>query len=155
MRRTMGVYALWNPARTDDHHQIINYEEIMKVLETNLPEEVINAIDKHLKLAESKHQVFAFSILPERLNDNELIRKSLKEARLNCNSTGSAYDVLQEEILEIFDAICDGDLYNARTEIYDSIAVLLRLDKVLQEKQRNLYFQKNDIPILPKCTTEI
>ena len=127
----------------------------MQVLETNLPKEVIESIDKHLKRVEDKHPVFAFSILPERLNDNDLVRNFLKEARLKCNSTGSAYDVLQEEILEIFDAIFDGDLYNARLEIYDSIAVLLRLDKVLQEKQRNLSFQKNDIPILPKCTTEI
>lgn len=127
----------------------------MQVLETNLPKEVIEAIDEHLKRAESKHPVFAFSILPERLNDKEIVRNSLKEARLRCNSTGSAYDVLQEEILEIFDAICDGGLCNARLEIYDSIAVLLRLDKVLQEKLRNIYFQKNDIPILPKSTTEI
>lgn len=127
----------------------------MQVLETNLPEEVIEAIDKHLKRAESKHPVFAFSILPERLNDKEIVRNSLKEARLKCDSTGSTYDVLQEEFLEIFDAICDGDLYNARLEVYDSIAVLLRLDKVLQEKQRNISFQKNDIPILPKSTTEI
>ena len=77
------------------------------------------------------------------------------DKRIQISVFMSAYDVLQEEILEIFDAIFDGDIYNARLEIYDSIAVLLRLDKVLQEKQRNLYFQKNDIPILPKCTTEI
>lgn len=127
----------------------------MQVLETNLPKEVIEAIDKHLKRAEGKHPVFAFSILPERLNDKELVRNFLNEARLKCERTGSAYDVLQEEILEIFDAIFDGDLCNARLEIYDSIAVLLRLDKVLQEKQRNRYFQNNDIPILPKSTTEI
>lgn len=51
-----------------------------------------------------------------------------------------------EENYEIFEAVQSNDLDSARLEIYDSIAVLLRLDKVLQEKQRNENFKLNDIP---------
>ena len=57
-----------------------------------------------------------------------------------------------QEIYEIFEAVQDKNLINARMEIYDSIAVLLRLDKVLQEKQRNEDFKRNDIPLFVERT---
>jgi NTP pyrophosphatase (non-canonical NTP hydrolase) len=70
----------------------------------------------------------------------------LRESREDSEKTKSVYDVLMQENYEIFEAIQDNNLINARQEIYDTIAVLLRLDKVLQEKQRNEDFKRNDIP---------
>lgn len=55
-----------------------------------------------------------------------------------------------QEIYEIFEAVQNNNLVEARQEIYDSIAVLLRLDKVLQKKQRNEYFKKKRYSVLRK-----
>ena len=117
-----------------------------KIIETNLTAEVIEAIDRHLTKAETKHPFFAESIIPARLRNIETIKLLLRESREDREKTKSIYDVLMQENYEIFEAVQDNNLINARQEIYDTIAVLLRLDKVLQEKQRNEYFKKNDIP---------
>ena len=121
----------------------------MKILDTNLPEDVIKAIDRHLDKAETKHHVFADSILPSRLVNIDTIKELLKEARISRDESNSVYDVLREEFYEIFEAVAENNTIEARSEIYDTIAVLLRLDKVLQEKQRNKLFHLSDIPILP------
>lgn len=117
-----------------------------KIIETNLPAEVIEAIDRHLTKAETKHPFFAASIIPARLCDPESIKVLLQKFREDREKSASVYEVLMQEIYEIFEAVQDKNLINARQEIYDSIAVLLRLDKVLQEKQRNENFKRNDIP---------
>lgn len=59
-------------------------------------------------------------------------KKSVKEARKLCELSGSAWDVIQEEIVEIFEDIESNKFDDAREEIYDSVATLLRLDKVLE-----------------------
>lgn len=118
-----------------------------KIIETNLPAEVIAEIDRHLTKAETKHPFFAASIIPAKLCNQEVINSLLKEYREEREKTKSVYDVLMEENYEIFEAIQRNDLINARQEIYDTIAVMLRLDKVLQEKQRNEDFKRNDIPL--------
>ena len=117
-----------------------------KIIETNLPAEVIEAIDRHLTKAETKHPFFAASIIPSRLRNPETIKLLLRESREDREKTKSVYDVLMQEIYEIFEAVQCNDLESARQEIYDSIAVLLRLDKVLQEKQINENFKRTDIP---------
>ena len=117
-----------------------------KIAETGLPADVVNAIEAHLTKAECKHPLFAMQIVPVRLCNPDTIKLLLDEARKNREDSKSVYDVLTEEFFEIFEAIEKKDFYSARTEIYDAIAVLLRLDKVLQEKQRNEDFQRNDIP---------
>lgn len=117
-----------------------------KIIETNLPAEVIEAIDRHLTKAETKHPFFAASIIPASLCDPESIKVLLQKFREDREKSASVYEVLMQEIYEIFEAVQDKNLINARQEIYDSIAVLLRLDKVLQEKQRNENFKRNDIP---------
>lgn len=119
-----------------------------KIIETNLPAVVITEIDRHLTNAETKHPFFAESILPAIFSNTEFIKKLLKKSREEREKTKSVYDVLMQENYEIFEAIQDNNIKNARYEIYDTIAVLLRLDKVLQEKQRYEYFKKNDIPLL-------
>ena len=118
-----------------------------KIIETNLPAEVIEAIDRHLTKAETKHPFFAESIIPARLCNPEAINTLLDLSRIDRERTKSVYDVLMQENYEIFEAVQGNDLDSARLEIYDTIAVLLRLDKVLQEKQRNEDFKKNDIPL--------
>lgn len=118
-----------------------------KIIETNLPAEVIATIDIHLTKAETKHPFFAASIIPSRLRNKEVINLMLKESRDDREKTKSVYDVLMQENYEIFEAVQNNDLIDARQEIYDSIAVLLRLDKVLQEKQRNEDFKRNDVPL--------
>lgn len=118
-----------------------------KIIETDLPAVVIEAIDRHLTKAETKHPFFAASILPAIFSNTEFIKKLLKKSREDREKTKSVYDVLMQENYEIFEAIQENDLESARQEIYDSIAVLLRLDKVLQEKQRNEDFKRNDIPL--------
>lgn len=118
-----------------------------RIVETNLPAEVIEAIDRHLTKAETKHPFFAASILPYKLCNPLAIKSLLQKVREEREKTQSVLDVLMEENFEIFEAIQDNDLESARQEIYDTIAVLLRLDKVLQEKQRNEDFKRNDIPL--------
>lgn len=118
-----------------------------KILETNLPAEVIETIDRHLTKAETKHPFFAASIIPARLCNPESIKVLLDLSRVDRERTQSVYDVLMQENYEIFEAVQNNDLESARQEIYDTIAVLLRLDKVLQEKQRNENFKRNDIPL--------
>lgn len=121
----------------------------MKILDTNLPEDVIKAVERHLDKAETKHHVFADSILPSRIVNIDTIKELLKEARISSDESKSVYDVLREEFYEIFEAVAANNTIEARSEIYDTIAVLLRLDKVLQEKQRNELFRMSDIPVLP------
>lgn len=121
----------------------------MKFLDTNLPEDVIKAVERHLDKAETKHPVFADSILPPRIVNIDTIKELLKEARISRDESKSVYDVIREEFYEIFEAVAENKTVEARSEIYDTIAVLLRLDKVLQEKQRNELFHQSDIPVLP------
>lgn len=117
-----------------------------KIIETNLPAIVITEIDRHLTNAKTKHPFFAESIIPYRLCDPQDIKSLLQGSREEREKTKSVYDVLMQENYEIFESIHNNDIKNARYEIYDAIAVLLRLDKVLQEKQRNEDFERNDIP---------
>lgn len=119
-----------------------------KIIKTDLPAHIIVEIERHLTNAETKHPFFAASIFPTRLCNPESIKLLLKESREDREKTKSVYDVLMQENYEIFEAIQDNNIKNARYEIYDTIAVLLRLDKVLQEKQRNEDFKRNDIPLL-------
>lgn len=101
-----------------------------------IPSKVIERIDEHLVKAETKHPVFCNALIPKRLRGNHF-KKSVKEARKLCDLTGSAYDVINEELNEIFEAVERGNIDSAREEIYDSIATLLRLDKSLEEMPKN------------------
>lgn len=101
-----------------------------------IPSKVIERIDEHLVKAETKHPVFCNALIPKRLRGNHF-KKSVKEARKLCDLTGSAYDVINEELNEVFEAVESGKIDSAREEIYDSIATLLRLDKSLEEMPKN------------------
>jgi hypothetical protein len=101
-----------------------------------IPKKVIDCIDEHLVKAETKHPVFCNALIPKRLKGNHF-KKSVKEAIKLCDLTGSAYDVINEELNEIFEAIESDKIDSARAEIYDTIATLLRLDKAIEESPKN------------------
>jgi hypothetical protein len=101
-----------------------------------IPKKVIDCIDEHLVKAETKHPVFCNALIPKRLKGNHF-KKSVKEARKLCDLTGSAYDVINEELNEIFEAVESDKIGSAREEIYDTIATLLRLDKAIEESPKN------------------
>lgn len=120
---------------------------MLKIIDCKLPTDVITTIERHLEKAETKHPDFAEHIIPTRIV-TQSPTKLLKEARDNRDKTKSVFDILEEEFYEIFEALSRSNLIDARMEIYDTIAVLLRLDKVLQSKQQNEDFLRNDIPIV-------
>jgi NTP pyrophosphatase (non-canonical NTP hydrolase) len=121
----------------------------------NLPIVIFDNIERHVEKAEKKHPHFADSIIPERLSDPQVISNFLKEARIKRDNTRSVYDVLQEEVLEVFEAVYEGRIGDARDEIYDTIAVLVRLDRELMHSEAGFPYEDRFIPILPKSTKEI
>lgn len=121
----------------------------------NLPIVIFENIERHVEKAEKKHPNFADSIIPERLSDHQVISNFLKEARIKRDNTRSVYDVLQEEVLEVFEAVYEGRIGDARCEIYDTIAVLVRLDRELMHREAGFPYEDRFIPIMPKSTTEI
>lgn len=62
-----------------------------KIIETNLPAEVIAEIDRHLTKAETKHPFFAASILPYKLCNPQsvesLLKKPVKNVKRHIAST--------------------------------------------------------------------
>lgn len=145
----MGVYRLRNVPFVPNHYKDFN-EEIMQ----NLHIGIFQNIERHVDKAETKHPHFADSIIPERLSDPQVITNFLKEARIKRDNTRSVYDVLQEEVLEVFEAVYEGRLDDARSEIYDTIAVLVRLERELMHRQVGIPYEEKFIPILPKSVSE-
>ena len=111
-------------------------------------------IERHVDKADTKHPHFADSIIPERLSEPQVITNFLKEARIKRDNTRSVYDVLQEEVLEVFEAVYEGRIDDARSEIYDTIAVLVRLDRELIHRKAGIPYEEKFIPILPKSVSE-
>ena len=66
--------------------------------------------------------------------------KAQIQAHEDRGETVTAHSVLLAELWEVFAAYCDGDIAQARYEVLDAIAVLLRMDDMLkgvQEKHNN------------------
>ena len=116
----------------------------------NLHIGIFENIERHVDKAETKHPHFADSIIPERLSDPKVISNFLKEARIKLDNTRSVYDVLQEEVLEVFEAVHEGRIGDARCEIYDTIAVLVRLDRELMHREAGFPYEDKFIPIVPE-----
>lgn len=116
----------------------------------NLPIKIFELIERHVDRAETKHPHFADSIIPGRLSDHQVITNFLKEARRKSDNTRSVYDILQEEVLEVLDAVHEGRIGDARCEIYDAIAVLVRLDRELMYRQEGIPYEDKFIPIVPE-----
>ena len=116
----------------------------------NLHIGIFENIERHVDKAETKHPHFADSIIPKRLSDHQVITNFLKESRIKRDNTRSVYDVLQEEVLEVFEAVHEGRIGDARCEIYDTIAVLVRLDRELMHREAGFPYEDKFIPIVPE-----
>ena len=116
----------------------------------NLHIGIFENIERHVDKAETKHPHFADSIIPQRLSDHQVITNFLKESRIKRDNTRSVYDVLQEEVLEVFEAVYEGRIGDARCEIYDTIAVLVRLDRELMHREAGFPYEDKFIPIVPE-----
>lgn len=98
-------------------------------METNrkMTNDIQKQIDAHLLKATTLHPVFCDEVLscPSYPETYALAEARAKRA---CNSVGTAENIVREEIAEVFAAIAAGEYLQARSEIYDAIAVLIRLD---------------------------
>ena len=62
------------------------------------------------------------------------VLKKKIQAHAERGETVTAHSVLMAELYEVFAAYCDGDIAQARYEVLDAIAVLLRMDDMLAIK---------------------
>lgn len=90
--------------------------------------EIIQKIAEHLEHAETKHPLFCVRICGEGTT-LENVKALLKRSRENREKFKTADCVLSEEVQEVFEAYLEGRYEDCREEIYDTIAVLLRMDK--------------------------
>lgn len=110
-------------------------------IETDLEGAVVGAIERHYKHAKEKHPHFCDMLFRDnrKLVDGgrnrhlELCRKNLVE-RIR-KSEVDFIDVADCEVAEAFVAYCDGDIPQTVEEIYDTVAVLLRVVDVLEGRQ--------------------
>ena len=93
-------------------------------------QETIQKIAEHLEHAETKHPLFCVSVCGEGTT-LENVKALLKKSRQNRDEFKTADWVLAQEVQEVFEAYLEGRYSDCREEIYDTIAVLLRMDKML------------------------
>lgn len=93
----------------------------------------------HYENACKKHPFFADAICirTDRWKREARECKWLIGEAVKCKEKVTAHTVLMAELYEIFDACCDGDIAQARYEVLDAIAVLLRMDDMLAEMQED------------------
>ena len=108
-------------------------------------QETIDAIWDHFTHAKEKHPFFADRIMEPMPKDGCVLGEKLKRKIVefwenrakNCKSViaklPSVENVLNAEVFEIFAAVAKGDLNQAHYEIFDAIAVLLRLDEEMEK----------------------
>lgn len=110
-------------------------------IETELDGAVVGAIERHYLNAIEKHPYFCDVLFREnrkRVDGGhnrhlELCRKNIVE-RIR-ESEADFLDVAECEVAEAFAAYCNGDVPQTIEEVYDVIAVLLRVVDVLQGRQ--------------------
>ena len=98
-----------------------------------IDERMKQAIEAHLEKAESKHPIFCVKMCGEGTT-LENVKTLLKRSRENRDAFKTADWVLAQEVQEVFEAYLEGRFSDCREEIYDTIAVLLRMDKMLDAK---------------------
>lgn len=94
---------------------------------------VIQNIDTHLEHAKKKHPLFCVKMCGEGTT-LENVKVLLKKSRQNRDEFKTADWVLSQEVQEVFEAYLEGRYRDCREEIYDTIAVLLRMDEMLEAK---------------------
>ena len=109
-------------------------------------QETIDAMWEHFSHAKEKHPFFAervTELMPPNNGDilgallGMRVIESWERLAQGCKSEikrmPSAENVLNAELAEIFLAVVKGDLKQAHYEIFDAIAVLLRLDEEMEK----------------------
>jgi predicted alpha-1,6-mannanase (GH76 family) len=100
-------------------------------------ESMFNGIVEHYNHACEKHPFFADGMCLIG-KDWEKEAKNIKDfiaQRANIKETVTASMVLHAEIFEIFAAFCSENYAQARYEVLDAIAVLLRMDDMIRSFQ--------------------
>ena len=118
------------------------FDEIMNNGQRIDPCDILGEIISHYRHAVEKHPWFCDEVCHED-RGWELDAKQLKSYLVYCTERHEkgektyckAKDVLNAEMAEIFAAYSRGDFAQARYEIYDAIAVLLRMDDMIAEMQ--------------------
>lgn len=111
-------------------------------MKSYLTPEDIQEIIQHVHKAEAKHPLFCRDIIATETT-KETIKSLLKSARTLADEYETVWDVLNEEILEMLEAVVDGEIDKAIDESFDAIAVLIRN----VQKLRSLKIQnKNLLP---------
>jgi len=95
--------------------------------------EIVQKIAEHLEHAKTKHPLFCVRICGEGTT-LENVKFLLKRSRENRDIFKTADWVLSQEVQEVFEAYLEGRYEDCREEIYDTIAVLLRMDEMLDSK---------------------
>lgn len=93
------------------------------------------AIQRHYRKAVEKHPLFAASFMgdvPEGGDEQERFRQFWRQFAKSKKAVAErecrADYVLDAELAEVFEAFARGDVEQARNEIFDAIAVLLRME---------------------------
>lgn len=97
--------------------------------------EIDNDLWKHYDHACEKHPFFANDLCSHNPGFDwphaATCQKAQIQAHAERGETVTAHSVLMAELYEVFAAYCDGDIAQARYEVLDAIAVLLRMDDML------------------------
>lgn len=102
-------------------------------VKSTLPIERSLKIAAALRKAKKKHPTFTDVLLLKHVKD---VRCKLDDIRWQNDRTSlvDAFSILEEEVLEVQEAYLTGNIEQAKDEVYDCIAVLMRvldeLDKV-------------------------
>lgn len=123
--------------------KLTEFEEIMRETMSPVASEMLCDIRDHYSNAIAKHPFFADEICFKDNTGWELQAQQLKSYLKYCtekrekgeNQYCRAQDVLDVELAEVYAAYSKGDYEQARYEIFDAIAVLLRMDDMIAEKQ--------------------
>jgi replication-associated recombination protein RarA len=112
----------------------------------NSLKEAIKKAKQHYDHACKKHPFFADDVCSNNIwcnyeNDAKYLKNYLEyQNHLHENPNEESYcmakDVLDAELAEIYATYCNGDYDQAVEEIYDAIAVLLRMEDMIKDKKR-------------------
>ena len=98
---------------------------------------MFGGIVEHYNHACEKHPFFADKLCVEALHWREFAdnQKNLIMSLVTRGGHVTSFAVLHAEMFEIFAAFCEGDYAQARYEVLDAIAVLLRMDDMIRNAQ--------------------
>lgn len=122
--------------------RLTEFKEIMMETMSPVASEMLCDICIHYSNAIAKHPWFSDDICSSTCDWYKLakVQKMYLRDQETAHAMGRqtfccANEVLEAELAEIYEAYLSGKLEQARDEIYDAIAVLLRMDDMIAKKQ--------------------